>query len=74
MREVRLERQFDAVFIHDAVMYLTSEADLQRAIETAYIHCRPGGVTMIAPDHVLETFQPSTEHGGHDGDGREFDI
>ena len=42
MREVRLERQFDAVFIHDAVMYLTIEADLQRAIETAYIHSRPG--------------------------------
>jgi SAM-dependent methyltransferase len=70
MREVRLDRQFDVVFIHDAIMYLTSEADLRHAIDTAHIHCRPGGVTLIAPDHVRETFQPSTEHGGHDGHGR----
>lgn len=70
MRTVRLDRQFDVVFIHDAIMYMNSEADLQRAIETAYIHCRPGGLALIAPDHVLETFKPSTEHGGHDRGGR----
>ena len=70
MREVRLDRQFDVVFIHDAIMYLTSEADLRQAIDTAHIHCRPGGVTLIAPDHIRETFQPSTEHGGHDGSNR----
>jgi SAM-dependent methyltransferase len=67
MREIRLDRLFDAVFIHDAIMYMSSEADLQRAIETAYLHCRPGGVVLLAPDHVQETFQPSTDHGGHDG-------
>lgn len=66
MRQVRLDRQFDVVFIHDAVMYLTSEEELRQAIETAHIHCRPGGVTLIAPDHVAENFRPSTEHGGHD--------
>jgi hypothetical protein len=27
-------------------------------------------MTLIAPDHVLETFKPSTDHGGHDGGGR----
>lgn len=70
MRTVRLDRQFDVVFIHDAIMYMISEADLKRAIETAYIHCRPGGLALIAPDHVLETFKPSTEHGGHDRGGR----
>src|SRR5215208_379553 len=32
MRTVRLEKQFDAVFIHDAIMYMTSEADLRMAI------------------------------------------
>ena len=67
MREIRLERVFDAVFIHDAIMYMSSEADLQRAIQTAYVHCRPGGVVLLVPDHVQETFIPSTDHGGHDG-------
>lgn len=69
MRTVRLDRQFDVVFIHDAIMYMNSEADLMRAVETAYFHCRPGGVTLIAPDHILETFKLSTEHGGHDDGG-----
>ncbi len=67
MREIRLDRLFDAVFIHDAIMYMSSEADLQRAIETAYLHCRPAGVVLLAPDHVQESFRPSTGHGGHDG-------
>lgn len=67
MRTVRLDRRFDAVFVHDAVCYMTSEADLRRAIETAFVHCRPGGVALFAPDHVRETFRPSTDSGGHDG-------
>ena len=70
MRTVRLGRQFDAVFIHDAVVYMTSEADVRRAIETAWAHCRPGGAVLFAPDHVRETFRPSTDHGGHDGPAR----
>jgi len=70
MRSVRLDRTFDAVFIHDAIEYMTSEEDLRRAIETAYAHCRPGGVALFAPDAVRETFKPSTSHGGHDGEGR----
>jgi len=70
MRSVRLECQFDAVFIHDAIVYLTTRADLQQAIETAYHHCRRGGVALFAPDHTLETFQPSTSHGGHDREYR----
>lgn len=70
MRTLRLDRQFDAVFVHDAVMYMTSEGDLARAIATAAAHCRPGGVALFAPDHVRETFKPGTECGGHDGDRR----
>ena len=70
MRTVRLGRLFDAVLVHDAVMYLTTEADLRRAAETAFVHCRPGGVALFAPDHLRETFAPTTEHGGHDGEGR----
>ncbi len=67
MRTVRLGRQFDCVFVHDAITYMTTEADLRRAIETAYAHCRPGATALFAPDHVRENFRASTDHGGHDG-------
>jgi SAM-dependent methyltransferase len=70
MRIVRLGRQFDAVFVHDAVTYMTSEADLRAAIETAYEHCVPGGVSLFAPDATRDTFKPGTEHGGHDQGSR----
>jgi trans-aconitate methyltransferase len=66
MREVRLDRRFDGVLIHDAVMYLITEADLQAAMETAYAHCRPGGMVVIAPDFTLELFEPTTSHEGVD--------
>jgi SAM-dependent methyltransferase len=68
MRTVRLDRQFDAVFIHDAICYMTSEDDLRQAIETAFVHCRPGGVLLLAPDHIRETFRESTDHGGTNGE------
>jgi SAM-dependent methyltransferase len=37
MRTVRLGRQFDCVFVHDAVCYMTTEDDLRRAVETSFI-------------------------------------
>lgn len=71
MRSVRLGRTFDAVFVHDAVDYMTTETDLRQAIETAFLHCRAGGVAVFMPDDVRETFEPSTDHGGtEDADGR----
>jgi hypothetical protein len=71
MRSVRLGRVFDCVFIHDAIDYITNEADLRAVFETAFLHCRPGGALLVAPDHVRETFQPGTDHGGSDApDGR----
>lgn len=70
MRTLRLGRAYDVVFIHDAIDYMTTSPDLSRAIETAFIHCRPGGIALFVPDHVRETFQESTEHAGSDGDGR----
>ena len=42
MRTVRLDKTFDAVFIHDAIGYMTTESDLRAAIKTAFLHCRPG--------------------------------
>jgi SAM-dependent methyltransferase len=71
MRTLRLGRSFDAVFVQDAVCYLTSERDVAAAIETAFVHCAPGGAVLFAPDYVRENLvAPSSEHGGHDGDGR----
>jgi hypothetical protein len=70
MRSLRLDRTFDAVLVHDAVMYMTSIADLRSATTTAAIHLRPGGAAIFLPDVVRETFEPKTEHGGHDGAGR----
>jgi SAM-dependent methyltransferase len=70
MRTVRLGRVFDAVFVHDAVNYMTTEEDLRQAMATAFVHCRPGGVALFAPDHLRENFRTGTDYGGHDGDGR----
>lgn len=70
MRTVRLGREFDCVFVHDAVCYMTTETDLRQAMETAFAHLKPGGAALFAPDHVRENFRPSTGHGGHDGDVR----
>ncbi|MCG8458620.1 MAG: class I SAM-dependent methyltransferase [Holophagales bacterium] len=69
MRDVRLGREFDSVFVHDAIVYMTTEDELRQAVETAWVHCRPGGAALFAPDHVRETFEPSTDDGGHDGEG-----
>ena len=70
MRTVRLGRTFDGVFVQDAVCYMTSEDELRQAIETAFIHCAPGGAALFAPDHLAEHFRPSTDCGGHDGPER----
>jgi SAM-dependent methyltransferase len=71
MRTVRLGRDFDAVFVHDAVCYMTTEADLRLVIGTAFAHCRPGGIAVFVPDNITENFQPATGYGGSDGtDGR----
>jgi len=71
MRSTQLNSRFDAIFVHDAVEYMASERDLAAAMETAFVHCQPGGIAVFLPDHTRETFAPSTGHGGADGpDGR----
>jgi SAM-dependent methyltransferase len=71
MRDVRLGRKFDAVFVHDAVMYMTTEDDLRAALATVAEHLAPGGVALVAPDATTETLREATEHGGgEDASGR----
>jgi SAM-dependent methyltransferase len=71
MRSLRLEHTFDAVFIHDAIDYMVTPDDLRQALQIAYIHCKPGGMALFVPDDLADTFEPSTDHGGIDGDGRQ---
>ena len=68
MRAMRLDRQFDVVFVHDAIVYMLTQADLRATIATAYAHVRPGGAALFTPDFTRETFVAGTDHGGHDGD------
>jgi SAM-dependent methyltransferase len=61
MRTLRLGTSFDAVFVHDAIMYMTNEDDLRAAVKTAFVHTGPGGAALFAPDHVKETFRENTD-------------
>ena len=70
MRTLRLGETFDAVFLHDAVAYMTTEDDLGAAISTAAAHLKPGAMTLIVPDDIAETYRPSTSDGGHSFAGR----
>jgi SAM-dependent methyltransferase len=73
MRTIRLGRTFDAVLVHDAIDYMTRQDDLRQVIDTAYAHCRPGGLAAFVPDYTAETFQPATGGGGgaRDATGRQ---
>jgi ubiquinone/menaquinone biosynthesis C-methylase UbiE len=72
MRTFEAGCDFDAVFIHDAIDYMTSIADLRRVFQNAWRHCKTGGAVMLVPDHTRETYEDSTDHGGSEGDGRSF--
>jgi SAM-dependent methyltransferase len=67
MRRLRLHREFDAVFVHDAINYMIGEDDLRGVMMTAYAHLRPGGVALFGPDCTRESFRAGTHCGGHDG-------
>jgi SAM-dependent methyltransferase len=73
IRTIRLGHQFDAVLVHDAVDYMTSQDDLRQVIGTAYAHCRPGGLAVFVPDYTADSFRPATGHGGgsRDPSGRQ---
>jgi SAM-dependent methyltransferase len=70
MRTLRLDRVFDVVFVHDAIDYMTTLHELEQALATAFFHCRSGGLVLLVPDCVRETFQPGTDQGGSDVDRR----
>ena len=61
MRTLRLGRVFDAVLAHDGITYMTTEPDLRAAIETAFVHTRPGGAAIFTPDDLADTFVEGAE-------------
>jgi SAM-dependent methyltransferase len=71
MRTLRLPGRFDVVLVHDAIGYLTTEADLAAALATVAHHLAPGGLALLIPDETAETHRAGTDHGGADApDGR----
>jgi SAM-dependent methyltransferase len=61
---MRLGRTFDAVLLHDAVMYCASREALAAAFQTAAAHLRPGGGFVVLPDVVKEDFVEMSTGGG----------
>ncbi len=70
MRTARLGKKFDAVLIHDAIDYMTTENDLLAAFATAREHLRPGGLLIAAPDHYKETFAETSVAHETNSDGQ----
>ena len=66
MRTLRLDRQFDAVLVHDAVCYMTSRSDLRAMAETAFAHTRPGGSAIFQPDVIRDNFRERADVEGSD--------
>ena len=64
MRSMRLGRQFDAVLLHDAVMYMSTPECLASAVATAASHLREGGGLLLVPDVVEEGFFEHAVSGG----------
>ena len=63
MRSIRLNAQFDAVLIHDAIDYMLTEDDVAATLATARFHLRPRGILFVAPDWFRETY--SGKHTMH---------
>ena len=70
MRDLRLDRRFDAVLIHDAIDYMSTASDVRAALATAAAHLTPGGAVFVAPTYIRENFvdgevasETATSHG-----------
>lgn len=56
LRTLRLDRSFDVVLLHDAVDYMATSQDVDRALCTAAAHLDTGGVLFVAPTYTRENF------------------
>ena len=62
--DLSLRDRVDAVLIHDAIMYMTTEKQLLEMFSCAYRHLREGGKILVVPDVVKEYFHEHALHGG----------
>jgi len=65
MRSVRLGRTYDGVLISDAVGYMRTERDLERAFATAFHHLKAGGAFVTYAEHARERFEPNWTQAIH---------
>jgi len=70
MRMLDVGRTFDAVLVHDAIVYMTSLADLRAVLANAWRHLRAGGVAVFAPDALRDDFHERTSLLEGEADGR----
>ena len=54
IRTVRLGRVCDAVLVHDAISYMTSDEELRAVYRTAAAHLRTGGLMIALPEELKE--------------------
>lgn len=57
MRNLRLEKRFDAVMVADSIDYMLSEDDLHAVFQTAFLHLKPGGVFLTYIEAWKEGFE-----------------
>jgi len=68
MRAIELEERFDAVAIPDSIGHMTTFEDLQKAILTADMHLKPGGVLLIVTPIKEEFRENNFVYTGSKGD------
>jgi SAM-dependent methyltransferase len=57
MRDIRLDKLFDTVIVHDSISYMLSERDLKSVFETAFLHLKPGGLFMAIVEETPDKFR-----------------
>lgn len=65
MRDFKLNKKYDGIFIHDSISHIYSIKDLNKVIKNAYNTLEPNGMLIIAPDFIKDTFEEYTECGGY---------
>jgi len=56
MLDVQLEKKFDCILVHDAVMYLQSMEESQQLLKNITQHLKEGGCAILIPDATQESF------------------
>ncbi|MBN1622230.1 MAG: methyltransferase domain-containing protein [Endomicrobiales bacterium] len=57
MRNISLNRQFDAIVTGDSIAYARTRKDLKKVFKTAFEHLKPGGVFLTIPEFTKENFE-----------------